>query len=167
MRGVRKYEWLAPRFANNVARMNKLHGVATRSAYGTLLMAAVVAVACSSGSASSSSDGGLAQGYTSCDGVTCSPGQYCNVNLCAPGCTSVANCAEHETCSKQTGDTTGTCVGGSSSGTTCQRMPAFDASCAGARLPGEAYKCPTSAAAPKPSCVAAPDQTTYPGGWCC
>lgn len=129
-------------------------------------------VALGTGACGSSGD---RKGYTDCKGTTCNPGTYCNFTMCESGCTSVTNCADGETCEKEGGFTVGTCKATATAPTPtqqqptgeCAKMPAFDASCSGTGLPPKAYKCPVGGAAPQTQCVAAPNQKTYPGGWCC
>ncbi len=124
------------------------------------------------GSSSPTDDAGTQQtegrkGYTQCAGETCNPGTYCDI-FCNPGCASVTNCADGETCEKSGSSKTGTCKATTSVPTSeCSKMPGFDTSCSGAGLPPKAYKCPVGGAAPQTQCVAAPNQKTYPGGWCC
>lgn len=136
------------------------------------LVVALGTGACGSSEKDTSSSSGDRKGYTDCSGTTCNPGTFCDV-FCEPGCASVTNCAEGETCEKEAGFKVGTCKATAPTPTQqqptseCAKMPAFDASCSGTGLPPKAYKCPVGGAAPQTQCVAAPNQKTYPGGWCC
>ena len=146
-----------------------------------LLIVSLSLVSVFVGAACGSSSSGASKGSTQCGTQTCSPGNYCEdarFDRCSTGCASEVNCSDGETCVKGSGQDTGSCRATAPAPTQaptstqspageCSKMPAFDSSCSGAGLPPKAYKCPVSAAAPQSQCVAAPDQKTYPGGWCC
>lgn len=71
---------------------------------------ASLALACSSTTTPSGTDGGAAPtgtatgGTTPCGSQTCQPGSYCFNGACVPGCLSVSNCTSAEECDKSSGD---------------------------------------------------------------